>query len=289
MKLLAIVLCLLPLCVAVGQKKKATGKATRVEAMLSHYNTADNNAHVVKLPHRVSEASGIVMTQDGRLLCHDDERGVVYQINYSTGEIVKFFSLGRFGVTDDFEDIAVKDKLVYLVASGGTLYEFPEAENGRSVEFRMHRTSLSQKNDVEGLCYDASTDCLLLLCKESPGKHYRSQRAVYSFSLRTRTLAETPRFLIPLDQVTKTSDNHEFQPSAITKHPTSGTYFIVAAHGSTIIELSSDGKILGQQSINKKLNPHPEGIAFAPDLTLILCNDGQGERGTLTLYPYQGK
>ncbi len=288
MKWLVIVLCLVPMVVAIGQKKK-TAKVTRVEAMLSHYNTADNNAHVVRLPHRVSEASGIVMTQDGRLLCHDDERGVVYQINYSTGEIVKFFSLGRFGVTDDFEDIAVKDKLVYLIASGGTLYEFPEAENGRSVEFRMHRTSLSQKNDVEGLCYDASTDCLLLLCKESPGKHYRSQRAVYAFSLRTRTLAETPRFLIPLDRVTKTSDNHEFQPSAITKHPTSGTYFIVAAHGSTIIELSSDGKILGQQSINKKLNPHPEGIAFAPDLTLILCNDGQGERGTLTLYPYQGK
>ncbi|MBI5473089.1 MAG: hypothetical protein HY961_12165 [Ignavibacteriae bacterium] len=280
MKYALVILCLLP-AMCLCQKKPAPKP---VASMLSSYDVSGKDARVVKLPHLISEVSGIVMTEDGRLLCHDDERGVVYQIDYTNGEISKSFSLGNFGVKEDFEDIAVAGGLVYLAASNGVLFEFPEAENGRSVEFKMYKTFLTSRNDVEGLCFDAPTKSLLLLCKESPGKSYHNQRAIYAFSLRTKSLATTPRFLIPLKQVTQTSDKHEFKPSAIARHPKSGTYFVVAAHGSTIIELSADGAVVVQQSINRKVNPHPEGIAFTPDLTLILCNDGQGERGTLSMY-----
>jgi uncharacterized protein YjiK len=108
---------------------------------------------------------------------------------------------------------------------------------------------------------------------------------VYAFSLKTKSLSEKPRFLIPLDAVTKNSNGGIFRPSGIALHPKSKTFFIIAAHGWSIIELARDGKILSQQSINKKVNPHPEGITFAPNLTMILCNDGQGERGSISLYP----
>ncbi|MEK7249095.1 MAG: hypothetical protein AAB209_01600, partial [Bacteroidota bacterium] len=224
---------------------------------------------------------------DGRLYCHDDERGVVYQLDYTNGKIVKQFALGKFGVTGDFEGIAIKCNMLYLAASNGTLYEFPEAEDGQIVEFRTYKTFLTEKNDVEGLEYDKETDCLLALCKGSAGKGYHKYKAVYPFSLKKKSLVETPRFLIPLDQVTKNSDTNEFLPSGIAVHPKSGTFFIIAARGASIIELSKDGKLLAQQSINTKANPHPEGITFAPDLTLILCNDGQGSSGTLSLYPFK--
>jgi uncharacterized protein YjiK len=165
------------------------------------------------------------------------------------------------------------------------IYEFPEANDGQTVEFKTYATFLSAKHDVEGLEYDAETDCLLLLCKGSAGKGFSNQKAVYAFSLKAKSLSEKPRFLISLDAVSASSDKNKFLPSGIALHPKSRTFFIIAAHGSSIIELSREGKILAQQSINKKANPHPEGITFAPDLTLIICNDGQGEAGSISVYP----
>ncbi len=266
-----------------AQKKKEP--ASVPQSFLSRYDLSDKHATQFTLPRRLSEASGLVMTSDGRLFSEEDERGVVYQLDYTNGKILKQFSLGKFGVKGDFEDIAMKGKTFYLMESDGTIYEFSEGEDGGSVSFKTYDTFLSAKNDVEGLCYDSETDCLLLLCKSYPGKGYRNYKAVYSFSLKTKSLAKKPRFLIPLAEVTKNSDNGDFQPSAITRNPKSGTFFILAAHGCSVIELSKDGKILAQQAINKKINPHVEGIAFAPDLTLFLCNDGQGGRGSLTIYP----
>lgn len=274
MKVLAMAFLALPLLIHTEQKPEA-------KAALSDYDLSDKKPQQFILPHKLGEASGLAMTDDGRLFCHDDERAVVYQIDYSNGVIVKQFSLGRFGVRGDFEDIAVAGKLFYLVESNGTIYEFPEAGNGQTVEFRMYKTPLTTQNDVEGLEYDPETHSLLLACKEFPGKGYEGNRAVYSFSLKTKQLSATPRFLISLKEIRA----KEFRPSGIARHPKTGTFFIIATRGSTIIEISKEGKILDRQSINKNVNTHPEGITFAPDLTLILCNDGQGKRGTLTLYP----
>ncbi|MBX2990666.1 MAG: SdiA-regulated domain-containing protein [Bacteroidetes bacterium] len=274
MKVFLITLLTFPLLLHSEQK-------TAVNAALPGYDLSDKKPRQFVLPNKLAEASGLAMTDDGRLFCHDDERAVVYQIDYSNGAVVKQFSLGRFGVRGDFEDIAVVGRLFYLVESNGTIYEFPEAGNGQTVEFRTYTTPLTTKNDVEGLEYDPETHSLLLACKEFPGKGYEGHRAVYSFSLKTKQLLPAPRFLIPLKNIR----GKEFKPSGIARHPKTGTFFIIAARGSTIIEISKEGKILSQQPINRKVNTHPEGIAFAPDLTLILCNDGQGKRGTLILYP----
>jgi uncharacterized protein YjiK len=227
------------------------------------------------------------MSDDGRLFCHDDESGVVYQLDYSTGEIVKQFSLGSGFVREDFEDIAIKKDTMYLVASNGTLFEFREGNDKGRVDFRVYRTFLSRKNDVEGLEYDPDTDCLLLACKALAGKGLSKYKAVYAFQLKTKKLLKEPRFLIPLENVNQESRKRGFNPSGIARHPRSGTYFIISADGESIIEINDKGKLLAQEAIPKKVNSQPEGITFAPDLSLILCNDGQGGTGTLTVYPLE--
>jgi uncharacterized protein YjiK len=282
-----LLLCLLGVP-AVEPAQKSAAVLPR-KTGLSNYDLAERNPQQFVLPKKVSEASGLAMTDDGRLFAHDDERAVVYQLDYSNGRIVKQFALGRFGVKGDFEGIAIKGRMFYLVRSDGVIYEFPEANDGQTVEFKTYATFLSAKHDVEGLEYDAETDCLLLLCKGAGIKGMQRHKAIFSFSLRSRSLAATPRFLVPLDAVTTSSNTSEFLPSGIALHPKAKTFFIIAAHGSSIIELSREGKVLAQQRINKKANPHPEGIAFAPDLTLILCNDGQGEAGSVSLYPLRSR
>lgn len=282
-----LLLCLL-IVPAVAPAQKSAAVLPR-KTGLSNYDLAERNPQQFVLPKKVSEASGLAMSDDGRLFAHDDERGVVYQIDYSNGRIVKQFALGRFGVKGDFEGIAIKGKMFYLVRSDGVIYEFSEANDGQTVEFKAYETFLSARHDVEGLEYDAETDCLLLLCKGSVAKGMRDSKAVYSFSLKSKSLAVKPRFLIPLDAVSASSNKNKFLPSGIAQHPTSKTFFIIAAHGSSIIELSREGKILAQQSINKKVNPHPEGIAFSQKGTMILCNDGQGDAGSISLYAMRGQ
>ncbi len=289
-----IILLAAPLLVCCGQNKKKSEpsprkpdvvKAASGESMLGRYDLSDKSAVSVKLPGRLSEASGLAMSQDGRLFSHDDEVATVYQVDYATGKILKQFSLGRFGIKGDFEDIAIAGNLMYLIRSDGVIYEFPEGDDGRTVEYRTYKTPLTASHDVEGMCYDPETDALLLACKAFPGKGYEGHRAVYSFSLKSKSLNPKPRFLIRLSEVAKTSDKGEFRPSGIERHPVTGSFFVIAAHGSSIIELSREGHLLAQQSINKKVNSHPEGITFTPDLTLVLCNDGQKAKGTLSLYP----
>jgi uncharacterized protein YjiK len=284
-----VVSFLLPFPSLSQKKQKEISDTPVTVSRLSLYNLSEKKPKQFILPKKIGEASGLAMTDDGRLFAHDDERAVVYQLDYSNGRIVKQFALGRFGVKGDFEGIAIKGKLLYLVRSDGVIYEFPEANDGQTVEFKTYATFLSAKHDVEGLEYDAETDCLLLLCKGSAGKGFSNQKAVYAFSLKAKSLSEKPRFLISLDAVSKRSDNDKFLPSGIALHPKAKTFFIIAAHGSSIIELSREGKVLAQQRINNKANPHPEGIAFAPDLTLILCNDGQDEAGSISLYPLRSR
>jgi len=252
---------------------------------LPRYDVGSKHPMQLTLPGRLSEASGLAMSDDGRLFSHDDERGVVYQVDYASGKIMKQFSVGDFTVSGDFEGIAVKAPMMYLVSSDGNIFEFREGNNKERVPYTVYRTPLTSRNNVEGLVYDNETDCLLLACKGDAGPGLSEYKAVYAFSLKKKKLLKQPRFLVRLAEVTKKSRGGRFNPSDIAKHPVSGTFFIIAANGESIIELSKDGRVLAQEEIPRKVNPQPEGIAFSPDLTMIMCNDMQGGTGTLTLYP----
>ena len=251
---------------------------------LSSYDTAIKNPVIFNMPKELQEISGIAMTDDGRLFTHDDELGVIYQIDYNTGSVVKRFSLGIKPVHADFEDIAiVKDKF-FLVASNGKIFKFSEGKNSESVAYEVYVTPLSSRNNIEGLCYDVDTYSLLLACKQFPGEGYDDSRAVYSFSLKKMKLEKEPRFLISLNELKNKFGMKGFKPSSITRHPQTGTFFILSAHEPSIIELSSRGEILGCVKLPESVHRQPEGITFAPDLTLFISNEGV-KHGTIVRYP----
>jgi uncharacterized protein YjiK len=254
------------------------------ESWLRRYEVGSEDLRPLTLPQDVSEASGLTTTQDGRLLAHNDEEGVVYELDARNGKVVKRFSLGRFGVEEDFEGIAARGKTLYLASSSGDIFEFQEGGDRQRVQFQMYRTTLTGRNDVEGLCYDPPTDCLLLLCKGDAGKDRKDVKAVYAFDLKVKRLVEKPRLLISLAEITVT-EKKKFNPSDIALHPVSGTFFIVSADGACIVEVGRDSRVLGQKRLPPGVNNHPEGITFLPDGTLVICNDGQGGKGSITRYP----
>ena len=137
-----------------GDSARSSGAQRSVS--LEDYGLRAESATRWELPRRLREISGLAMTRDHRLLAHNDEAGVVFEIDYRNGSIVKEFQLADMEdpVADDFEGIATADGRIYLVTSSGRLYECREGAAGESVLFRVHTTGVGRDCEIEGLAYD---------------------------------------------------------------------------------------------------------------------------------------
>jgi len=260
-------------------KKSKTVDST---SELSKYDFDSENPEIIKLPKDLTEISGMTMTPDGRLFAQQDENGIIYQVDYANGNIIKRFSLGNPVIKEDFEDIVFANNNFYLLKSTGVIYEFDEGVDGESVEFKVYKTELNHANDVEGLCFDAETNSLLLACKGASGTGDNEDKTVYSFSLDSMKLNKVPRFILSLEEIKK-----NFNPSGIEKNLFTGTYFIIAANGNEIIELSKDGNILGRHVLPADIHMQPEGITFSKDRNLLISNEGKSGKGYIVVYKYK--
>lgn len=238
----------------------------------------------VTLSPELNEISGLAITSDNRLFTHNDENGTITEIDASTGAIQKQFQLGGKAATKDFEGIAIVGKRFFMTTSAGVIFEFAEGKQGAIVPATAYETELSTKNDIEGLCYDPATNSLLLACKEDAGKGFNEMKAVYAFSLDSMKLILQPRFLLPLAQLLKESRGNQFNPSGIEFNPRSRTFFIVAAEGKSLVEVSPEGIILGQVKLDK-FHRQAEGITFTTDGTLLISDEARGEKPTIARYP----
>lgn len=238
----------------------------------------------LELPKELKEISGLALTDDQRLFAHGDEKGTIYQLDINTGEIVKEFEIGDKKVEEDFEGIATVNNKIFMVVSNGDIYEFEEGENDEEVDYKVYKTDLKSKFDVEGLCYDKETNSLLLACKEFAGKKYDESKTVYSFDLKKKKLDEKPRFIISLNKLEKKWDVDKFKPSAIERHPKSGTYFILGGKGLVILEISKEGNVMDEMILDKEYHHQPEGIAFLKSGTMIISDEADKDKATLTFY-----
>ncbi|MFH1196259.1 MAG: SdiA-regulated domain-containing protein [bacterium] len=251
--------------------------------ILSKYNFSSSSRQIV-LPKKLKEISGLDVNINGNLFGHTDEDGTIYQIDPVSGKILKSFEIGKKKIKEDFEDITIVGDDFYLVTSGGDIYKFKEGKDKEEVNFTVFRTPLKDKYDVEGICFDHATNSLLLACKDYAGKDYKGNRAVYSFSLKDKKLADKPRFLLPIKRFEKESQTDRFQPSAITNHTASGNFLILSGKGLLLVEISKDGKILGEVDLKSKYHKQPEGIAFMPDKSIVISDEGLNGNATLTFY-----
>ena len=240
-----------------------------------------------KLSKQWREISGLTMLAENRILAHDDERGVVVEIGYRDGSIVKAFALGdlRNPVADDFEGIAAAAGRLYLVSSAGRLYEFGEGTDQETVLYNLYTTGIGRDHEIEGLAYDPDQRVLLLVSKNPTNPEQAGLVAIYRWSLATKQLVEDGRILIPTDAFSRRIDRKQFQPSGIERHPVSGNYFVVAARQCAIAEITPQGQVLAVAALAAGRHPQAEGIAFAPDNTLIVSDEGANKRATLTFYP----
>ena len=267
---------------------------------LAHYRFDHPPAWHVELSRELDEISGLAFSPDGRLFAHGDERGTIWQLDPPTGRILKRFALA-FGpamqpymgkrpkpdvVTGDFEDIQTVGERFFLLSSNGLLVEFREGRDGERVPYRAFDTGLSRSCELEGLSYDASTHSLLLLCKHAYPKAWRRHVVVLGWSIDTRRLDPEPRLLVPESLVARVTGVGEFHGSAMALAPESGALVLVAGPQRRIIEVSPSGELVAGKALKARLHRQPEGLAFAPDRTMLISDEASGGHATLTAYAY---
>ncbi len=259
---------------------------------------------IFKLVRDLKEISGLTMTSnEEQLLAVNDEQGIIFYLNYETGnaeESVKFAKM------NDYEGIEAIGKSIYVTKSNGTIIQVKDIGSPLQVA-ESFPTFLKTANDVEGLGYDAERGDLLLACKgkAGEGEDLKKSRAIYSFNIKTKELNSLPFLVIKraaivnflsTDKVQNTWAAYwkdfsieqiakGFSPSGIAIHPSTKNRYILSSAGANLLMvLNPGGEILQIEKIDPELLRQPEGICFHSDGRLFISSEGRGGKARLLVF-----
>lgn len=236
------------------------------------------------LPQGLSEVSGLAVASADTVYAHDDEYGIVYEIDLRQEKVIKAFALGKPTVKDDFEDIAVRGDYVYLLTSDGRIFEAPKGEHRKRVHYNVYDTGVGDRCETEGLANGPTDDEFLILCKKPHQATLKEHLVIYAWNLRDHLPTVTTWLDVPLDGLVEELDQATFHPSAFVWRREKGTLLIVSAKNHIAIETDQQGRLISRTRLRKDLHPQPEGLALMPDGRLIVGDEGQRGRGKISVY-----
>lgn len=236
-----------------------------------------------RLPERLREISGLAATADGRLFAHDDERGVVYELDLERERIVKVFALGEPALTGDFEGLAITpDGDFWLMTSTGGFYKFREGADGEQVSYERLNAGTEALCELEGLTYLASENSLILACKHNHDRAMRDTPILLSWTPdAAQPAAEWRRARQSFSDATAV---RRFQPSSVEIDRRTGRIVVLSANDAAMVELGADGALMSARELEGP-HPQPEGAAIMPDGALIISDEGGDGQARLSRYP----
>lgn len=227
-----------------------------------------------ELPDELEEISGFSFISADRVACIQDEDGIIFIFNLRTSEIEKEIDFSDSG---DYEGVTVKGNTAYVLESDGDIYKVTDFMN--DPEVTRYETRLSSNNDVEGICMDLSGTKLLLAIKEKD-PFAKDFKGIYAFDLRTGKVQKDPAYKISFeDKVFKDKSGEEiqeiFKPSEIVINPNSKEVYLTEGENPQLLILKASGEVKALYHLNKNDFPQPEGIAFDPEGSLYISNEGR--------------
>ncbi len=252
-----------------------------------------------ELPETLTEISGLSMAEDGTIYAVQDENGSIFTIK---GEEITETNFRKDG---DYEGIEAVGEYIYVVKSSGTVYKVSHLGTDQQMREDFN-DFLDDGHDVEGLCYQAATNSLLLACK-SYGKTENGIRAIYQFDLNTNKVLETPLAEISIESIKETihknatehnneafaqliedkGDKITFAPSAIAPHPITGNYYLTSSKGKLLMVVNNEFQLLHLEKLDKNIHEQPEGLTFDKDGNLYISNEGKKKSGMLYKFNYR--
>jgi uncharacterized protein YjiK len=251
---------------------------------------APEESTVHDLPEELNEISGITFLNDSVLVAIQDEDGILFYYNLNQKKILK---KQPFADKDDYEDLVKAGKDMYTITSKGLIHQIKDFESSKSV-VRSFKTPFSEKNDIEGLTYDAKKHRLLIAPKEAGLDKDKTTKEIYGFDLKTMTFHSAPVYTIHLAEIEaqfegdaleesskkflKALGNHNmnkvFRSSALTIDEKTGEIYILSAINGLILVLTPEGILKKLIQFSGPEYKQPEGIAFSPNGKLYISNEG---------------
>jgi hypothetical protein len=263
--------------------------AAQAGGALAHYDLAGAAAWQEELPRDLAEISGLAFAPDGRLFTHGDERGIVWRYDLENRR-----PAGRFGIGDngrviyaDFEDITLVGERLFLVTAAGAIYEGRIAPDGQIGRAARRTQGPGRACEVEGMTWDPDSKALLLLCKNTHSKLWKDQVVILAVSPDTWRFERRPRILVPQHDLERVTGEKRFSGSGLTRHPRTGTFLMIAGPQRAFAEIGKRGQVLGGGRLDKDRHRQPEGIAVAPDLTLLISDEAAKGPAAITAYAYR--
>ena len=243
----------------------------------------EDGVRVLSLPQSLSEISGLAVASPNSLFAHDDEQGVVSEVDVATGRVMRSFTFGGRG---DYEGIAARDNRIFVITSEGILSSFQAAADGATVRPDTVDTGAGEQCEIEGLSLSPRPNELLILCKEIRGRGNRGRLLILSWSIEGRRLAPQP--FVDADLSDALGENRRgFAPSSIDWDASRRRIVIVSARNRLLLQLDENGRVVGQRVLDANRHPQAEGVAVMPNGALAVADEAgdSGGPGRLTVYP----
>ncbi|RYD57432.1 MAG: hypothetical protein EOP56_08990 [Sphingobacteriales bacterium] len=232
-----------------------------------------------EVPDILKEISGIAWIDNNRFACVQDEKGIIFIYNTSSGKIEREVSFAGDG---DFEDIVLIGKVAYMLRSDGHIFEVNNIDITKP-QVREYETPLTTKQNIEGLAYDKKNERLLATVKDKETGD-NSYKGIYAFSLSTKKMQSAPVYKIKMDDPMfgkgKKKKGGMF-PSAIAIHPTTGNIYVLEGRNPKLLVMKPDGSVQTLYTMNKDDFAQAEGLSFSPDGRLFISNEGVKESGNI--------
>lgn len=245
----------------------------------------DNASNRFQLSQGLTEISGLAVASKTSVYAHNDEHGIVYEINIADGNIISAFALGDPTARADFEGIAAYEGRIYLVTSAGLVYEAIIGAHRARVRYNIFDTGVGEFCEVEGISPGPEPAEFLLICKVAYESTLDGRLVVFKWDLAERAPVSTPWLNIPLTDLLTPLERKKFRPSAIEWRPQNNSLIILSARNQLTLSLRQDGSLLSKNALAPANHPQAEGIAIMPSGDLVIADEGTMRLpGALTIY-----
>jgi len=236
----------------------------------------------------LNEISGLYYnTDDQTLLGVSDSKSKIFIIDPRKRKLRDFAEKFMAGEQPDYEYVVKIGNMVYVLISNGTIVEVPQGAKDTS-STKVYPFWSDGKNDFETLYYDPTAKSLIMICKSCEHEKGENFRTAYRFDMATKSFDSTEFFTLNSKEVRALlkKDDADFKPSAAAIHPISKRLYILSSASNLMVVADTRGKVIEAYNLNPDDHPQAEGIAFAPDGTMYISNEGKYGKPTLLAYPY---
>jgi hypothetical protein len=252
------------------------------------------------LPDTLHEISGLTCIDSLTLGCVQDENGILFIYDLVNQQIRNQFT---FELDGDYEGLARVGSDMYILRSDGTIFEINEFQSP-NYKTTTHQTSIPAPNN-EGFCYDKANNRLLIGCKGKlgKGKEFKDLRAIYGFDLHEKIIGEKPVFEFDVAEIKAYAERNnldipykekkntrepdiKFMISGLCIHPITKELYILSAADHLLFIYGMNGELKHIEVLDKHLFNKAEGLAFLPDGSLYISNEGQDKHPTLLEFKY---